>query len=522
MKVELSTEETKLKVLYRFSLLLGEALNLDKTLGDLLDVMSASLSMKRGTVVLRGEEPGTLAIRASCGLSDREKGRGVYRQDEGVTGRIYQTGKPYIVEDIARDALFLNKTGARRTSGAKTSFIGVPITLAGETVGVLSVDRLFGESVSFKEDVEFLTILAALVAQVVNLNKQVAAREESLIRTNKSLRAEISEKYDDFFMVGTSNSMVEVQSLISKVAKSRASVLLLGESGTGKTLIARIIHETSLRGDMPFVKLNCAAIPENLLEAELFGYERGAFTGADRSKPGRIEEAHGGTLFMDEVGELPLLMQTKLLRFLQEREFERLGSSETREVDVRIVTATNLDMVKAVAEGRFRQDLFYRLNVFPINVPPLRERKRDIPLLLNHFLAKFSREYRRELRLTPSALELLTRHDWPGNVREMENLIERLAILIDDGTIDAQDIPLTILEGASGAEEEAPAQVPAPPNLGEVERAEVLAALKRNGWIQAQAARELGISERQLGYRLKKYGLEEEVYALKRGLRKQG
>lgn len=510
--------DVKLKVLYRFSLLMGEALRLDKTLNDLLFLLSSSLSMKRATVVLDGGEPGTLAIRASCGLTEREKVRGVYRVDEGVTGRIYQTGKPYIVKDISRDPLFLNKTGARRASEVRTSFIGVPIMLGGRTIGVLSVDRLFGAEVSFDEDVEFLTILAALIAQFVSLNRQVAEREESLVRANKSLKAEISEKYDDFFMVGASRSMVDVHKLMEKVAKSRATVLLLGESGTGKTLIARIIHETSPRREMPFVKLNCAAIPENLLEAELFGYEKGAFTGADKAKPGRIEEARGGTLFLDEIGEMSLLMQTKLLRFLQEREFERLGSNQTKEADVRIISATNLNLAEAIAEGRFRQDLYYRLNVFPIRVPSLRDRPEDVPLLLTHFLAKFSREYRKHLRLTDEVAGLLSHYDWPGNVREMENLIERLAIVIEGGEISAREMPSHIV-ARKVAHPPVAVPPPAPTNLEEMEKREIMAALERHSWIQAHTARELGLTERQLGYRIKKFGLEEEIYANKRGLR---
>jgi Nif-specific regulatory protein len=312
--------------------------------------------------------------------------------------------------------------------------------------------------------------------------------------------------------------MADVHRLMEKVSKSRATVLLLGESGTGKTLIARIIHESSPRSEMPFVKLNCAAIPENLLEAELFGYEKGAFTGADRAKAGRIEEARGGTLFLDEIGEMSLLMQTKLLRFLQEKEFERLGSNQTKEADVRIISATNLTLTQAIAEGRFRQDLYYRLNVFPIRVPSLRDRVEDVELLLAHFMRKFSVEYRKTLTPAPETLALLTAYEWPGNVREMENLIERLAIVTESGEIRPGDLPSHITDKKIA--NAAPILVPKPSgSLEEIERREIMAALRRNGWIQARAAKELGLTERQLGYRISKYSMDEEIYAHKRGLR---
>ena len=398
MNAQLCTK--KLKVLYEFSRLLGQALNLQRTLGKVLSVLSDSLEMKRATITLRRENSDVLAIVASHGLTRQEMERGIYRIDEGVTGHIFRTAKPYVIPDISREPLFLNRTGARRIERGRIAFLGVPILLQGGPIGVLNVDRLFGDEVSFEEDIEFLTVVSALIAQIVRLNEEVAERERGLLLANRSLKAEISEKYDHFFMVGSSPAMRRVQDIIGKVAKSPASVLLLGESGTGKTLVARIIHEMSRRADRPFIKVNCAALPENLLEAELFGFERGAFTGAERSKPGRIEEANGGSLFLDEIGELPLPLQSKLLRFLQEREFERLGSNRTLRVDVRIIAATNRDLERAAGEGQFREDLYYRLNVVPIQVPALRDRSADIPLLLDHFVRKFEREYQKILRLS--------------------------------------------------------------------------------------------------------------------------
>jgi Nif-specific regulatory protein len=499
--------ETELKVLYQISQMVGEILDLEQVLGDTLKVLSQSLAMERATVTLIEPETGHLKIQASHGLRPREKNRGIYRPDEGVTGLIFSTAQPFVVPDISREPLFLNKTQSRTISKESISFLGVPIILQGQSAGVLSVDRLFGEEVSFEEDIRFLTIVATLIAQFINLNQQVREREKSLKMRNLSLMAEVSEKYNHFFMVGRSPSMVRLQQLVEKVAPSRASVLLLGESGTGKTLVARIIHELSPRARSPFVKLNCAAVPENLLESELFGHEKGAYTGAITTKPGRFEEADSGTIFLDEIGELPLAIQAKLLRFIQEREFERLGSTRTRKVDVRVIAATNRELSRAVSDGLFREDLYYRLNVFPIDVPALRDRREDIPLLAEYFLEKAAKEYARRLELAPASLGVLEEYPWPGNVRELENLIERLAILAEGPLIDPEALSL-VLAGATEVPE-----IPAKTyhRMKEIERREILGALERNQWVQSWAARELGFTLRQLGYRVKKFGLESLI-----------
>jgi Nif-specific regulatory protein len=500
--------QLELRVLYNISQIIGQALNLDQTLEIILGILSEYLLMNRATVTLRDGETGHLVIHASHGLSAEEKKRGVYRLDEGVTGLIFTTAEPFVVPDIRKEPLFLNKTGSRKIEKGQIAFIGVPIVLHGTPTGVLSVDRLFAEDVSFEEDIRFLTILAALVAQLVSLNRQVKAREDNLLRANLSLKADLSEKCSNFFTVGKSPAVVDVQDLIRKVAPTKATVLLLGESGTGKTLVARIIHELSTRANSPFVKVNCAALPDNLLESELFGHEKGAFTGAAETKVGRVEGADGGTIFLDEIGELSMPLQAKLLRFLQDREFERLGSTKTRKVDVRIVAATNKDLAMAAAEGTFRQDLYYRLNVFPIRVPPLRERREDITPLAHFFTDKVSREYGFGLHFTGAALEALERYMWPGNVREMENLIERLAIIFGEGAVDVKELSPYISRGYQELEAE-PADTL--DSLQEMERRGVLAALERHNWIQSRAARELGITLRQMGYRVKKFGLDNFV-----------
>jgi Nif-specific regulatory protein len=498
-----------MKVLFEISQIMSQALDLDLALARILEILSDSMEMKRATVFLENQNTGNLAIRASHGLSRDEMSRGVYRPEEGITGHIFLSGQPLYVPDVSKEPRFLNKTKSRKIEQEFISFMGVPIHVHRRPVGVLTVDRLFGEEVSPEEDLRFLTVVAQLIGQFFSLNKQVEAREEELRRNNRLLKAEVSERYNNFFIVGQSLAMARLHNLVKKVAPSKASVLLLGESGTGKTLVARVIHTLSSRAGAPFVKINCAALPENLLESELFGHERGAFTGATAMKSGRVEEAHGGSIFLDEVAELTMPLQAKLLRFLQDREFERLGSTKTRKVDVRIIAATNADLSAMVKEGRFREDLFFRLNVLPILLPPLRERRQDIPLLLDHFLEKFSREYNRRLTLDPQARLILSEYHWPGNVREMENLVERLAILAEESHIGPVQLPGYLLNRQAAPA--ASSQAPSFSRLDDLARQEIMSALERADWVQSRTARALGITLRQLNYRLQKYGLTELV-----------
>ena len=438
--MDAKVNQLELVVFCKISQIIGQALNLDQTLQIILETLSEYLSMKRGTITLKHEEEDILSIRASHGLRVEQEKRGIYRVDEGVTGLIFRTAEPLVVPDISKEPLFLNRTGSRKIDMGKTSFIGVPIFLHSVPVGVLSVDRLFDEHVSLEEDIKFLTILASLVAQLISLNIQVKAREDRLIKANLSLKAELSEKSKSFFSVWTSRTMLEAQELIRKVAPTNGTVLILGESGTGKTLVAQIIHELSNRARFSFIKVNCARIPANILESELFGYEKGSFTWATESKIGRFEEADGGTIFLDEIGEVPTLLQAKLLRFVQDREFERLGSTKTKTVDVRIIAATSRDLSRAVGDGYFQEGFYHMLNVFPIRVPPLRERTEDVAPLINFFSEKIGREYSLSLKFTDAALDILLRYSWPGNVREVENLIERLAITFYGEIIDVRDL----------------------------------------------------------------------------------
>lgn len=513
----LQTQGIELLALHRITELIGTAVDLDATLSSILTVLHDTLRMDRATLLLFDKSLQKLTIKASCGLSEAEKERGVYRPDEGVCGQIFQTCSPFVAPDINSEPLFLNRTGARtKVRKNKISFLGVPVMVQGHPEGVLTVDRLFGEEISFEEDIRFLTILATLIAQFITLHREIAKKEAKLIEENESLKAKLHHRHGGHFIIGHSKPMQEVFSVIDKISSSNVTALLLGESGTGKELVAKAIHEGGGRKDKSFIKVNCAALPETLLESELFGHEKGAFTGAHMSRAGRFELADGGTIFLDEIGEMPLGLQAKMLRVLQEKQFERIGGTKTFTVDLRIVAATNVSLEEAVAEGKFRADLFYRLNVVPIQLPPLRERREDVPLLFSHFLKQSNERNGKEIKITSELLDFLTNYNWPGNVREMQNLVERMVILAESDRLTLADLPPSLFgeESIKPVVKEVVVTRRTEPeiqqgrrSLEDIEKAEIEMALRRNGWVQVRAAKELGLTERQIGYRIKKYGL---------------
>ncbi|MFA5028634.1 MAG: sigma-54 dependent transcriptional regulator, partial [Candidatus Methylomirabilota bacterium] len=344
--------------------------------------------------------------------------------------------------------------------------------------------------------------LEELLVRIARASERVRLR-----RSVRELTTQLLERHRLEGIIGESGRMQEVLALVRRVAPSDATVLIRGESGTGKELIARALHYNSTRADGPLVSLNCAALPEQLLESELFGHEKGAFTGAVAQRKGRFELSDGGSIFLDEIGDLSLALQVKLLRVLQERQFERLGGSRTLSVDVRVIAATNRDLETALRRGAFREDLYYRLNVVTVQLPPLRDRREDIPALLDHFLAKFAEKNRRPVPgLTAAARDALMKYDYPGNIRELENIVERAVLLCRGNVIDQEDLPATVRP-----ERRDPASPPTgslPEVLEAIERRAILEALERHGGVQTRAADELGIGERVLRYKLKKYGLE--------------
>ena len=354
---------------------------------------------------------------------------------------------------------------------------------------------------------DFLTKPFSLDHLLTVVHKALEVR--ALRDENKKLREELGFRYEIDNVIGRSQAMQEIFATIMRAAPTRATVLLAGESGVGKDLIARAIHHHSPRRDKPFVKINCTAIPENLMESELFGYEKGAFTGAVTSKPGKFEQADTGTVMLDEIGDVPPAIQVKLLRVLQERELERLGSNKTRQIDVRVIAATNTDLRVALENGTFREDLYYRLNVLPLEIPPLRQRKIDIPYLAEHFVRKIGKDLGRSCVLGADALEKLAAYDWPGNVRELENAIERSMVLCGGDVLHADDIRLDTNRGR-------PAGAPSPflpdgINLDQYEQSIIREALRRAAGNKSQAARLLGITRNALRYRLSQMGIEDNT-----------
>jgi len=514
MEAEHSALERKIReltVLYEISQLLVSIPDPKEALSPVLDILHYKMGMKRGTITLLDTVTQELGIQAAHGLTDQERQRGHYQIGEGITGKVVETGEPVIVPHIGKEPLFLNRTKARgNIQKSNISFICVPIKIGSFTYGTLSADRLFSEEISFEEDLRLLTIIASNVAQAIKISRMMEEEKDRLWHENITLREQLKERYSFYNIVGRSNKMREVFEMIDKVSASDASVLIRGESGTGKELVANAIHYNSLRTKGPFIKVNCAALPETLMESELFGHEKGAFTGATQRRTGKFERAHGGTLFLDEIGTLNLSAQAKILRVLQEKELERVGGDDTIKVDVRIITATNKPLEKALEKGDFREDLYYRLNIFPIYLPPLRERKTDILLLADFFLEKYRGKYKKDVkRISTPAIDILMRYHWPGNVRELENCIERAMLLCNNHVIHSYNLPPS-LQTAESSKTVLPGSLSSA--LAIFEKDFIVDALKNTHGNIAQAASALDTSERILGLRIKKYGIQTKQF----------
>ena len=497
--------------LYEITKAIYTTLDLRKALYKVLDLMSEHLGMNRGSIALLNRDTSEIHIEVAHGISISERTKGRYKLGEGVTGRVIETGRPMAVPKIDDEPLFLDRMGARsRIDKSTISFICVPIKEGRKVIGALSVDRVFEGPSPLNEDVRLLTVISTLIVQKVAMLEKINRERDRLEEENLRLRRELDKKYSFANIIGNSRKVQEVFYLITQVAKSNANVLLLGESGTGKELVANAIHYNSLRSTKPLVKVNCAALPENLIEAELFGYEKGAFTGANREKAGKFEMAHGGTIFLDEIGALALESQGKLLRVLQERELERLGGTQVIKVNIRLIAATNKDLAKSVEEGTFREDLFYRLNVYPIYLPPLREREADVLLLADYFLEKYAEEYNKGIkRISTPSIEALTQYHWPGNVRELENCMERAVLLCDDQVIHSYHLPPTL----QTANETGTQQIQTLDEAVErFERELLVDALKSSRGNMRKAAMALKTTERVFGYKVKKYRIEPKRY----------
>ena len=498
-------EIRRLSSLLDISQALSGTLNLKSALHHVLEILARQHGAIR-TIVTLMQDSGELRVEASDGLE--KPGSNVqYKVGEGITGKVVETGRPVVVPRASREPMLLHRASRRpELPEQELSFICVPIVLNRKTIGALAVDQKFKADRDYDRTVKFFGVVGSMIGQAVKVQRLIEEDRRRLEDENTHLRQELRERYDFSNIIGTSGPVRQMYEQVAQVAGTNTTVLIRGESGTGKELIAHAIHYNSLRTKKPFVKVSCAALPDTLIESELFGHEKGAFTGAEARKKGRFELAEGGTLFLDEIGEVNPSTQIKLLRVLQEREFERLGGTETIKSNVRLLAATNKDLEKAIADGVFREDLYYRLNVFSIFVPPLRERKADLLLLADHFLEKLSREHNKVIkRISTPAIDMLMSYHWPGNVRELENVLERGVLVCDGQVIHAHHLPPSLQTAESSG---TITRVSLSDAVDGYEKDLLQDALKTTRGNRAKAARLLDTTERVLNYKVKRLGID--------------
>lgn len=541
MRIPVSEKTKTLSLLAEVSRALNYTKDINKVLRDILSIMSEHMNMIRGVITILNRDTNEIVINESFGLTEEEQARGRYMPGEGIIGNVVKTGKSRVVPRIDEEPQFLDRTGSRnRISTENLCFVCVPIKADNEVIGTLSTDRpvftddnhtgntpnQLQEEESIEELVDLLSIIAAMISQAVRI-KQLDQEERQGEIPNGSpdrhepfsfYRGDVHEIDDELYsaqhrpanIIGSSKAMIAVFRMIDKIAPTNATALILGESGVGKELVASAIHYKSHRAEKPFIKFNCAALPESIIESELFGHEKGSFTGATANRQGRFELADGGTIFLDEIGELTLPIQAKLLRILQEKEFERVGGSKTLKTDIRVIAATNRDLEDEIENGKFREDLYYRLNIFPITVPPLRERKADILVLADYFVEKYNAlNFKGVRRISTRAIDMFMRYHWPGNVRELENCIERAVILSEDNVIHGYHLPPTLQTAESSG---TPASGSLQQRLDAIEHEMIIEALKRTKGNMAKAAMQLGLTERVMGLRVKKFGIDYKKY----------
>jgi Nif-specific regulatory protein len=500
-----TAELRRLSTLLEISHTLAAGTNQKAALQQVLAILDRHHSIIRTTIALLTSTGDIEVVAAEGPPGGRAHAR--FRLGEGITGRVVQSGKPIVVPKVSREPMFLKRTSDRpELAREEISYVSVPILLNRKAVGALGADFRFKPERDFDHAVKFLGVVSSLIAQSIRIQRVIDAERERLREENTHLKGELRERYDFSNILGTSGPIRLVYEQVSQVARSDTTVLIRGESGTGKELIAQAIHYNSLRAKRPFVKVSCAALPDSLIESELFGYEKGAFTGADTTKKGRFELAEGGTLFLDEIGELNPATQIKLLRVIQAREYERLGGTRTIRANVRLVTATHKDIEAAIRDGRFRDDLYYRLNVFAIFVPPLRDRKPDLPLLADHFLEHASTSHGKHIkRISTPAIDMLMAYHWPGNVRELENAIERAVVVCDGQVIHAHHLPPTLQTAASSGTTMSLSLQAA---IDAFEKDLIQDALKTARGNRAKAARLLNTTGRIMNYKVRHLGID--------------
>ncbi|MDR0723256.1 MAG: sigma 54-interacting transcriptional regulator [Treponema sp.] len=527
-------ERAELELLFDIARTFDKYVELRSALGPLLSLLEIRAGLTWGMVTLLDRSTGLLKIEEAYGLSPEEKERGRYRLGEGLVGRVFESGQAMMVQDLSQEPRFLNRAKNRTTADmAGLTYYCVPIRSRGGLIGTLSAERRIqhdpyhaGLDIQMRKDRALLEKVSAIIADSAKLRERILEEQFRFRQAGDAQGVRLRDRNLSGIMfgsqgqggriaegsaiMGTGKAMRGVYEMLTQVAPSDATVLITGESGTGKELVAVELHRLSKRAGAALVKINCAALPESIIESELFGHEKGAFTGATSQRKGRFELAHQGTIFLDEIGELSPQIQVKLLRVLQERELERVGGTATIKVNVRLIAATNRNLEKAVKEGRFREDLYYRLNVFPLHIPPLRERKSDIVLLADYFTEKYAEKNGKLIkRISTPALDLLTSYSWPGNVRELENCIERAVILSNDRVIHSYNLPPSLQSAVSTKTEPITTLEAA---LSRLEKELIIEALKISEGNMAAAARRLGITERQMGLRVRHYGINWRLY----------
>jgi len=473
-------------------------------LNNVFNLIVSYYNIERGMISIYHKDEGEISVDIHYGYTKEEVERGVYRPGEGIIGTVVQTGSPIIIQDIRNEPRFLNRTGANRNILTnRVSFICIPIIVDNSVIGAISVDIINNSGRDLSEEFHMLTTISIMISQAVNSKMEMIRRERRLKEENAALRSKIESTIISSKIIGKSRAIRELYEKIVLVSNTDTTVLILGESGTGKELIADAIVENSNRKDKPYIKVNIASLPKNLIEAELFGYERGAFTGAIGTKKGKFEAANGGTIFIDEIGDLDLDLQVHLLRVLQNKTIDRVGGIEPIAVDVRVIAATHRDLDLMVEKGLFRQDLYYRLNIFQIYSPPLRERKSDIVLLADHFLDFYSKKLNKEVkRITQEAIDLLVNYNWPGNVRELENCIERAVILCKEDSLRSYHLPPSLQKGT------ATKSLSFEERVSQFEREIIIDALANTNGNVSQAAKELGTTKRIISYKMNKLGID--------------
>ena len=511
--------DREMLIMREMSKLIGRSLDARYAIGEALHLLSELVGLNRGRVLLPEPDGDSIAIRHAYGLTATQIASGRFRRGEGVTGRVWKSGQTAIIQDIDSEPAYLARTVERATLPQETvAYIALPLLIDGKVSGVLAAHRLRRRDRALTDDLQLMHMVAAWVAQILKINQLVEQRTSRLESENRSLKTALASGVVSFGIVGESRLLRQALRQMEQVLGTEATILLLGESGTGKELFARALHLSSPRRDAPFIRINCGAIPESLFEAELFGHEKGAFTSASSSRMGRFEQAQGGTVFLDEIGDLPLAMQVKLLRVLQERTIERVGGTREIGVNVRVVAATHQDLQGMVAQGRFRLDLFYRLNVVPVRLPALRERPEDIAPLVRYYLNKINQEHARNVSLSPAALDALSKFSWPGNVRQLYNVLERMALLAEQPVLSVAEVaavlahetahPQPVHNEGLNSSVGAPSTQSMLANVREYRQqqpgdaAMMAAALNATNGNKSRAAQRLGMTLRQFIYRL--------------------